>query len=54
MVAWCVLVCGFMSFHLARLNARRERGEEDDKVAGMSSEEIDELGDASPKFRYTI
>lgn len=45
------------------LNARRERGEEDHKVEGMSEEEIAELGDESyvplfpprifvPYFRY--
>ncbi|KAF7155645.1 hypothetical protein CNMCM5623_008187 [Aspergillus felis] len=34
-------------------NSRRANGLEDEKVAGMTEEEIQELGDNSPRFRYT-
>lgn len=54
MVAWAVLVYSVMWFTFARINARRERGEENHKVEGMSDEEIAELGDDSPRFVYTI
>lgn len=36
----------------AQRNRVRERGDEDDKLAGKTDEEIDEMGDDSPKFRY--
>jgi hypothetical protein len=54
MVAWACLVYAFMSFYLSRINARRARGEEDDKIAGMSDAEINELGDRSPRFVFTV
>lgn len=34
------------------LNKRREEGKEDYKVQGMTEEEIEELGDENPRFRY--
>ena len=54
MVAWAVIVYAFMWFYFARVNARRDRGEENHKVEGMLDEEIAELGDDSPRFVYTI
>ena len=36
------------------VNARRERGEEDWKFEGKTEEEVAELGDLSPRFRYTL
>jgi MFS transporter, ACS family, DAL5 transporter family protein len=33
-------------------NKARARGDEDEKIAGMTEEEIDEMGDESPRFRY--
>lgn len=33
-------------------NARRDAGLEDDKSKGKTEEEIAELGDESPRFRY--
>lgn len=54
MVAWAVLVYAFMTWWFMRVNGRRERGEEDHKVEGMTDEEIAELGDDSPRFVYTI
>lgn len=43
-----------MSLVLARENTRRQEGKEDARTANMSDEEIEELGDASPRFVYTI
>lgn len=34
-------------------NKRRDEGKEDYKVQGMSDEEIEELGEHNPRFRYT-
>ena len=54
MVCWACLVYGFMWFYFSRVNARRERGEEDAKISGMTDEEVAELGDSSPRFMYTM
>lgn len=43
-----------MSWFLARLNKARREGKEDAKMENMSNEEIEELGDASPRFFYTV
>lgn len=53
MVACATLLYGFMSLYFRRVNARRERGDEDGKVQGMSEEEARELGDRSPGYRFT-
>lgn len=54
LVTCASLIWGFMSWHLARLNKARREGKEDAKMENMSDEEIEELGDASPRFFYTI
>ena len=54
LVAVASLIWGFMSWVLARLNKARLEGKEDAKIENMSEEEIEELGDASPRFVYTI
>lgn len=48
------MIWAFMSWFLARLNKARCEGREDAKIENMSDEEIEELGDASPRFLYTI
>ena len=35
------------------LNTRREKGEEDHLIESKSDEEIAEMGDDSPRFKYT-
>jgi hypothetical protein len=35
-------------------NERREKGDEDHLIQRMSDDEVAELGDDSPRFRYTI
>ena len=54
MVAFASVVYALMWFYFSRVNAQRARGEEDHKIQGMSEEEINELGDDSPRFVYTI
>ncbi|KAH7138146.1 major facilitator superfamily domain-containing protein [Dendryphion nanum] len=54
MVAWAILVYAVMWYYFASVNARRDRGEEDHLIEGLTDEEIAELGDESPRFRYTI
>ncbi|MCJ1428293.1 hypothetical protein MMC29_006202 [Sticta canariensis] len=54
LVAFAILVYASMSLVLSRENSRRQEGKEDARVANKSDEEIEELGDASPRFRYTI
>lgn len=49
----CTCYC-VLWFHFSRANAKRERGDEDAAVQSLSDEEIAELGDDSPRFRYTI
>jgi hypothetical protein len=46
------VVYGLMSIYFTNANKRRMRGDEDAKVAGMSDEEVDELGDRSPRFMF--
>jgi hypothetical protein len=36
------------------INSRREQGKEDWKLEGKSEEEVAEMGDLSPRFRYTV
>lgn len=43
-----------MSWFLARLNKARREGKEDAKIEHMTEEEVEELGDASPRFFYTV
>jgi hypothetical protein len=42
-----------MSLYYIRVNKRRDRGDEDWKMEGLSEEEIDAMGDKSPLYRYT-
>lgn len=53
MVAFAITCYAIMWYHLRRINTRRERGEEEHLIAGMTDEEVAELGDDSPRFRYT-
>lgn len=44
---------GVMWVCLHAINERRARGLEDKKIASMSEDEIRELGDRNPRFRYS-
>ncbi|KAL1800353.1 hypothetical protein ACET3X_000695 [Alternaria dauci] len=54
MVSFACVCYAIMWFQLGRINSRREKGEEEHLVAGMTDEDIAEMGDDSPRFRYTI
>jgi hypothetical protein len=43
-----------MTIYFESVNKKRLNGDEDGKVAGMSDEEVDELGDRSPRYIYTV
>lgn len=54
LVGFSGLLYAFMWVYYHRVNKRRVAGLEDHKVAGMAEEEIQELGDRSPQFRYSV
>lgn len=54
MVAYAACIFGGMSIYFSRINKRRREGKEDYKIAGKTEEEINEMGDESPRFMYTI
>ena len=53
LVGFAGVVYGLMWWYYHEKNKRREHGLEDDKVAGMTAEEIEEMGDRSPRFKYS-
>ena len=53
MVAFAIACYAILWAYLSMLNSRRERGEEDHLMEGKSEEEVAEMGDESPRFRYT-
>lgn len=46
------VVSGVLWYSFVRINKLRRAGREDEKVQGMTEEEIDELGDESPRYFY--
>lgn len=54
MVGYVTVLYGCLSLYFRHVNARRQRGDEDAKVEGMPEEEVLEMGDRSPRFRFTI
>ncbi|OAQ66151.2 MFS transporter [Pochonia chlamydosporia 170] len=54
MVGMGTAIYGFLWFWYSRENGRRERGVVGEKYRDMEEEELMELGDDSPRFRYTI
>lgn len=53
LTAFSALIFAFMWFWYARINKGRAAGKEDYKIEGMSEEEVQEMGDRNPRFRYT-
>lgn len=41
-------------FWFAKTNRARDNGLQDSRVAGLSEEEIIELGEESPRYRFTL
>ncbi|KXH41571.1 major facilitator superfamily transporter [Colletotrichum salicis] len=54
MVGMATCMYGFMWFWYWRENKQREGGRVESKYADLSDDELAELGDESPRFRYTI
>ncbi|CAE6442089.1 unnamed protein product [Rhizoctonia solani] len=54
MVAFASVTYGVLTVVYSRINTRRSSGEEDYKLAGKTLEEVDAMGDESPRFRYMI
>lgn len=54
LVGFATVLYSLLSFFLARENRLRREGKEDAKIERMTDEEIEELGDESPRFLYTI
>ncbi|KAH7333921.1 putative MFS transporter [Rhizoctonia solani] len=52
MVAFATVSYGALAIVYARINTRRSRGEEDYKLTGKTSDEIDAMGDESPRFKW--
>lgn len=52
LIAFAAVLFGSMSVWFGRENKRRERGESDGKMEGLSEEEVLALGDENPKFRF--
>jgi hypothetical protein len=53
LLALAAVIYGSMSAYFSYANRRRSRGDEDSKKEGMTADEIEELGDRSPKYVYT-
>ncbi|KAM0321913.1 hypothetical protein ACHAQA_009810 [Verticillium albo-atrum] len=54
MVSMATCIYAFMWWYLQRQNKRRDSGEVSAKHRDLSEDELAELGDESPRFRYTI
>ncbi|GAB1522054.1 hypothetical protein RhiTH_005158 [Rhizoctonia solani] len=52
MVAFASAVYAVLAVVYSRINARRSMGKEDYKLAGKTDEEVDAMGDESPRFRW--
>lgn len=53
MVAFAITCYTVLWFAFTKINSRREKGEEEHLIAGMDDAEVAELGDDSPRFKYT-
>lgn len=54
LVAFGGIVWGLMWVYYHTQNRRRAQGKDDDKIAGMSEEDVQEMGEKSPRFVYSI
>ena len=53
MAAAGAIIYSFMSFYFMRRNKKRQSGDEDALMAGLSDDEIAEKGDENPRFVFT-
>ncbi|CBF78114.1 putative MFS transporter [Aspergillus nidulans FGSC A4] len=54
LVGFAGIIYGIMWAYYLWKNKRREQGFEDEKAAGKTDEEIEEMGDMSPRYRYAV
>lgn len=54
LLGFAIVMYSGLHIHFRRVNARRDRGEEEWKREGKSDEEVKEMGDRSPDYRYQI
>jgi hypothetical protein len=54
LVTFTVLNYGFMSWYFRVQNKKRADGDEDWKYEGKTEEDVAEMGDESPRFRFTV
>lgn len=52
MLVLSAVFSGVLWWAFARINKRRLAGREDEKMLGKTEEEIDEMGDESPRYIY--
>jgi hypothetical protein len=43
-----------MSAYFSKINHQRASGEMDGSISGLTAEEVEELGDRSPRYVYTV
>jgi len=53
MIVMGASIFGVMGLYFRRVNRRRDRGVEDSRVSGIDQEQIEELGEHNPAYRYT-
>jgi hypothetical protein len=53
LTGFSAIVYLFMWYWYARVNRNRAAGKEDAKIVGLTEEQIEEMGDRNPRFRYT-
>lgn len=51
-LAFSAVVSGVLWWGMVNINKRRAAGKEDGKMSGLTDEQIDELGDESPRYIY--
>ena len=54
LVGFGIVLLGGMSAYFSAENRKRIQGVEDEKISGMTDDEIEELGDRNPRFLYTV
>ena len=54
MVAMSGMIYTFMGIYFSARNKSRQAGSEDSKMAGKTSDEIEEMGDENPRYRFTF
>lgn len=54
LVGFAGIIYSFLWWYFRRLNEQRDVSEGDDEAQRMSTDEMMELGDESPRYRYTV